>query len=145
MERTWKASVVVLSVLLTCSVVAAQSTEMDRPTQLTSRDTSADWGPQPTTHYYTFEAGPGEFSILMAVRPSAGCSFGILDANYKQVGGETIWADAGEEQKIDRFTLKKKDKIVLKVGCQQWYPNNRTHNYHFRLSGVVDLPETSNK
>jgi hypothetical protein len=145
LKRTWKVISSVGLLLLTWSTIAAQSKEMDRPTQLTSRETSAEWGPPPIVHYYTFGAGPGEFSILLAAGPNSGCSFGILDANYKQIGEETIWASESEQQKIDRFTLDKKGKVVLKVSCQQWYENNRTRSYHFRLSGAVDLPENSNK
>ena len=140
MKTTLKVISMMMLLLLTCSMMAAQSTEMDRPTQLKSREASAEFGPQPVTHYYTFQAGPGEFSILMGVGRMAGCSFGVLDANYKQVGGETIWALDNEEQKIDRFTLKKKDKIVLKVACEL-RAGDGTRSYHFRLSGAVDLPE----
>jgi hypothetical protein len=132
--------------LLTCSMLVAQSTEMDRPTQLTSREASGEFGSQPITYYYTFEAGPGDFSFFIAAQGIGGTIYlrwEILDANLKNVNGFEYFTASSEEQKIDKFTLKGKEKILIQL---KYEPQNaRGGKYRFRLSGAVDLPESSNK
>lgn len=141
-----KITLALIPLVLAGSMLAAQSTEMGRPTQLTSREFSADFE-RNVTHYYSFEAGPGELTFLIGAQSIDGSAYvqwRIYDVNLKEVNGFGYFQTGNnEEQKIDRFTLKKKEKILITVVCQR--VTSRGGKYHFRLSGAVDLPESSNK
>lgn len=143
MKMIAKVTLILTLLLLTCSMLVAQSTQMDRPTQLTSREYAAEFG-QNVTHYYTFGAGPGDLQFFIGAEGIHGTVYvqwEILDENLKNVNGFEYFTASSEEQKIDHLTLKRKGKIMIKVKCD--LQNAQEGKYHFRLSGAVDLPEAN--
>lgn len=115
---------------------AAQSTEMDRPTRLSSPDASVVVD-RPVTHYYAFDAGPGEITVLVAVTHLL-VNWDLLDPNLKSMTGDSLYNSGSEDQKITRITLTRKATVVLKLRSDV-YSIGGGGSYRFRVGGAVDV------
>lgn len=120
--------------LCASTTASAQSTELDRPTRLTSTETKA-FVDRDVTHYYVLDAGPGEISIAMAVNHLM-TYWKILGPDLNPVAGDNLHASA-EDQKITRLNLLRKVSLILKVENTAY--TTGAGFYRFRLGGAVDL------
>lgn len=128
------------------SVAAAQSTEMDRPTRLSSPEASIRFDAS-VVHYYSFTAGPGEFTILVAAQHNSFYAAGwmhftLYDQNMKEMQDVSLSLGTNEKQEIHRYTLSKKSNVLLKVSADNTCVCSGAANwgrYRFRLSGAIDV------
>jgi outer membrane protein len=127
-------------------VSSAQSTEMDRPTPVTSIDTSARFD-RPLVHYYSFEAGPGEFTLLTAALLTDGGVFAagniwfrVLDGNLREIESINLSLGNTEEQKLNRYTLAQRSTVVLKIEVGT-FAFSKGGRYRFRLGGIIHVTD----
>src|SRR5262245_32493148 len=71
------------------TVLNAQSTQMHRPTRVTSIETTARFR-GPLVHYYAFEAGPGKFTLFTAAQLTDGGNVDAGNIRFKERPGD-IW------------------------------------------------------
>jgi hypothetical protein len=122
----------------------AQSTELDRRTRLIATEASASFD-RPVVHYYAFEAGPGEFTLLSAALLTDGGIFAagniwfyVLDGNLKEVDSVNLSLGDAEQQKLTRYTLTRKSAVVLEVEVGT-FAFSKGGRYRFRLGGAVNI------
>lgn len=130
----------------------AQSTELDRPTRLTSREVTVRVG-APTTHYFAFDVGPGDFTILFAARLDGGIYSGgaiscdLYDGDLNKLSLYVKCPNFGintESQERTTITAQQKGTVVLAVTVLT-LAEARTANarYRLRLGGAVNIDETA--
>jgi hypothetical protein len=142
LRRTVNCSIVGLIFLIaSASLIQAQSTEMDRPTPITLLEVSRTVD-ESVAHYYSFEAGPGEMSLLIASRRSERGAFTVhfelFDEKLNRVERDYLSSYGNEEQKILKFTLAKKQQLLLKISTE-FALGATSGRYRIRLGGAVAL------
>jgi hypothetical protein len=142
-----------IATAISCSLVfnavgSAQSAEMDRPTSLSAPQVSITFNTPNVVHYYSFNAGPGEVTIMVGSKANGGAFGGgtvywtLYDQDSKKVDTITLSSGSTETQEIHRYTLKTRMTVLLKVDAQMvcvCAPTQQGGLYRFRLSGAVDV------
>ena len=149
MTRPWIQLFVIIGATSICfdGRASAQSTQIDQPTALTSREVIVKVG-GPATHYFSFEAGPGDLSFVFAAQLNGGAYSGgslhwtlsdenmkVLDSAYPSFGVNT------EEQKIKRYHVDGKGTFVLEVTVLSLADARGTARYRIKLGGDVNIDE----
>lgn len=110
---------------------AAQSTDLDRPTPLTTNEISGRWpGSKAASYFYSFEAGPGQIMLMLDF---------VVDHDIQNVSGELTdsfgrgFANLDDDQKrselsyfttpkglrlVGRYELKRRQKLVVRVSSE---------------------------
>jgi hypothetical protein len=141
MKQCWnvgmRVSLVSVMFIVLVRSATAQSTEMDRPTRLNQPEVSAVVD-TPIIHYYAFDAGPGEVTILVAATHLL-VNWELLDPNMRSMTEDSLYnGDTNEDQKMTKIKLIRKATVVLKVRSNI-YSNGGGGTYRFRLGGAVDV------
>lgn len=125
-----------------------QSKSRDNPTPLTSPEISKYLDRKSNSEsagndYYSFSAGPGEVVITLNVlgdsKTLTYVSFTLFDEDARAITGETVGSSGEEEKGIKRFTLSKKQTILLRISVIS--PYTTAGKYRIQLSGAIDLGE----
>jgi hypothetical protein len=90
-----------------------QSPDMDRPTLLKSAEQKVVVERE-GAHYYAFDAGPGEVTVMVAVTHLVG-TVKLLDPNMRELVSEVIVnTENYEQQKMLRVNLTRKAGLCFK-------------------------------
>ena len=134
-----KLSFLLLTLLIIAVPSAAQSTDRDNPTQLTSNEIKDEGTGKSVEYYYGFTAGPGEVTItvdLKAKAYSTAVRFELLDAESNQILAHNMNAatTTGAERVVKKVRVREKQAVVLKLVL-----DSNTGEYMVRLGGAVEF------
>ena len=133
---------VLLTLIALAGSAAAQSTDRDNPTRLTSNVISGTMDvPQRTNYYYAFTAGPGEVRITLDVQSprSSGTavSVALLDMDARQIGDSSFGLNSinnEEVREVRRVQFNRRQPVILRV-----FVESGPGRYKVQLAGAVDL------
>jgi hypothetical protein len=134
-----------LLVLITAAGSAlAQSTDRDHPTPFTSTEINGELKAEEIEYFYSFTAGPGEFTITVDVKSSdgtTGTAFELLDADANKVllccEGAQADSTGTTGRDVQSIKLGKRQTVILHLTPFKY----GSGTYRVRLSGVVALAE----
>ena len=137
-----KAPSILLALLMLAISAAAQSTDRDNPTQLTSNEIKDVGVGKTVEYYYGFTAGPGEVTItidLKAKAYSTAVRFELLDAESNQILTHNMNAatTTGGERVVKKARVREKQQVILKLVL-----DSNTGEYMIRLGGAVEFQST---
>jgi hypothetical protein len=137
-----KSYFLLLALLLLAVPAAAQSTDRDNPTMLTSNEIKDEGVGKSIEYYYGFTAGPGEVTItvdLKAKSYSTAVRFELLDAESNQILAHNMNAatTTGAERVVKKARVREKQSVVLKLVL-----DSNTGEYMVRLGGAVEFAST---
>lgn len=138
-----------LLVLITATGSAfAQSNNRDHPTPLTSNEIRGELSGNDIEYFYSFTAGPGEFTITVDVKSSdgtTGTNFELLDSDASKVllCCEYAQADStgGSGRDVKSIKLGKRQTVILHLTPFKYGKGT----YRVRFSGAVALAEHREK
>jgi len=120
----------------------AQSTNRDHPTRFTSDEIKGDLDGREIEYFYSFTAGPGEFTITVDVKSSGGTTgtaFELLDADGDKVllccEGAQADSTGTSGRDVKSIKLGKRQTVVLHLTPFTY----GTGTYRVRISGAVDV------
>src|SRR5262249_15762135 len=106
---------------VTSATAVAQSREMDRPTELKSREQSVMFDSR-VQHYYTFTAGPGDVRLFIAGQAFNGgavaVSAQLYDDRLEKIGNYKMITPWPDGQDMLTNTLARRQKVVLQIIAQ---------------------------
>jgi len=114
------------------------STNIDKPTLLSSNETRGNGVGENISYYYTFSAGPGEVKVTVDGKNKVGFGSAIdveisdLDAKTLldiNLGNTTI-----DKRKVKRFQIGRQQQVILRILLSKV-----TLDYMVRLEGAVDF------
>lgn len=131
-----------LALLLVAIPAAAQSTDRDNPTMLTSNEIKDEGVGKSVEYYYGFTAGPGEVTITVDLKArsySTAVRFELLDAESNQILAHNMNAatTTGGERVVKKTRVREKQSVVLKLVL-----DSNTGEYMVRLGGAVEFGGT---
>jgi hypothetical protein len=137
-----RAGFLLLALLFLSIPAAAQSTDRDNPTQLTSNEIKDEGVGKTVEYYYGFTAGPGEVTVtvdLKAKAYSTAVRFELLDAESNQILTHNMNAatTTGGERAVKKARVREKQQVTLKLVL-----DSNTGEYMIRLGGAVEFQST---
>ena len=126
-------------------LAAAQSPELDRPTQIVSREVNVRIVDR-ETRYFSFEAGPGDVTLMFAARMDGGAYTGgsidcqLYDQNHRpmNLGLGCGFGVNSESQIVRSFSMPRRQTVILGVQVLSMVQPTAPR-YRFRLNGAVNL------
>lgn len=122
----------------------AQSTDRDRPTPFTSTEINGELKAEEVEYFYSFTAGPGEFTITVDVKSSdgtTGTAFELLDADANKVllccEGAQADSTGTTGRDVKSIKLGKRQTVILHLTPFKY----GSGTYRVRISGAVELAE----
>ena len=133
-----KASLLLVALLLLAVPAAAQSTDRDNPTVLTSNEIKDEGPGKAVEYYYAITAGPGDVTItvdLKAKSYSTAARFELLDAESNQLVAHNMNASTttGAERVVKKVRVREKQQVVLKLVL-----DSNAGEYMVRFAGAVE-------
>jgi TIR domain-containing protein len=123
----------------TIQKVDVPSTNIDKPTLLTSNEIRGNGVGEDISYYYTFNAGPGTVKVTVdgknkpgGLTNAIGVEISDLDAKrllYIGMGNTTI-----DKRKVERFQLGRRQQVIMRILLDE-----RTLDYMVRLEGPIDF------
>ena len=146
--RTQLATLTFLVLFGSVASIAAQSTDIDRPTPVTSNVISGnlDKSEKGRYYYYSLSAGPGEVNFTLSIGNSVGggtlnifqAGLTVIDENEVILGSFSATSgtyNGGQQNQI--ITLKRRQRIILKFGhTSMSYGGGE---FRLRIGGAVDF------
>ena len=129
-----------VSILLIATIAIganAQSQDRDNPTPLSSNTIKGSGVGKKVEYYYGLTAGPGEIVVTVDLKANAGSTNAdveIFDANSKKIFYYFPNATSTNEHTIKRFTVKSKQKVLLRLSFDA-----DLGNYAINLGGAVEI------
>lgn len=133
-----------LALVVFANVANAQSTDIDRPTPITSNIVSGslERGEKGRLYYYSVVAGPGEVNFTLSIGKSDGGVFQagltVLDENEVVLASLTATSHTyggGQGNKI--VTLKRRQWITLQFGHTAF--SDGGGDFRLRIGGAVEF------
>ena len=119
------------------------STNIDKPTLLTSNEIRGNGVGEDISYYYTFNAGPGTVKVTVdgknkpgGLTNAVGVEISDLDAKrllYIHMGNTTI-----DKRKVERFQLGRRQQVIMRILLDEL-----TLDYMVRLEGPIDFSPTT--
>jgi hypothetical protein len=120
----------------------SQSTDFSRPTPLTSVPLVLEGdGSQDISHYYSFEAGPGNILVTLdgrASKYSTNVQVRISDTNRNELGMVYLVAGNSPSSETKRLTIPKRQRLILETIEHQDAQMGQL-KYSVNVSGAVHL------
>jgi hypothetical protein len=127
----------------TIQTAGVPSTNIDKPTLLTSNEIRGNGVGEDISYYYTFNAGPGTVKVTVdgknkpgGLTNAVGVEISDLDAKrllYIHMGNTTI-----DKRKVERFQLGRRQQVIMRILLDE-----RTLDYMVRLEGPIDFSPTT--
>jgi hypothetical protein len=126
----------ILLIAATAIGANAQSQDRENPTPLTSNTIKGSGTGQKVEYYYSFTAGPGEVVVTVNLKAKAGAT--NADVEVFAADAKIFYyypnATSTNEHAIKRFTVKGKQKVVLRLAFDA-----DLGNYAIKLGGAVEF------
>jgi len=142
MKRSFLLGVGLVLLIAATGSAAAQSTDRNRPTPLTSNELSGELHGNGGETFYSFVAGPGELTIAVEVKSTDGTlamPFELLNANGADalVCCEFAQADAPGQtgRAVKSVRLRSRQTVILHLTEYQYGAGT----YRVRLSGPISF------
>jgi hypothetical protein len=142
MKRSFLLGVGLVLLIAATDSAAAQSTDRNRPTPLTSNELSGELHGNGGETFYSFVAGPGELTIAVEVKSTDGTlamPFELLNANGADalVCCEFAQADAPGQtgRAVKSVRLRSRQTVILHLTEYQYGAGT----YRVRLSGPISF------
>jgi len=122
------------------------STNIDKPTLLTSKEIRGNGVGENISYYYTFSAGPGEVKVtvdskskpgLLPIRPgefSDAVAVEVSDLDAKRLFYVEMNYNAIGKRKVERFQLGRRQQVIMRILLGEF-----TLNYMVRVEGSIDF------
>jgi hypothetical protein len=116
------------------------STNIDKPTLLTSNEIRGNGVGEDISYYYTFNAGPGEVKVTVDGKnkpknySGSAIDVEISDLDAKRLLRINLGNTQIDERKVERFQLGRRQQVILRILLVE-----STLDYMVRLEGAVDF------
>jgi outer membrane protein OmpA-like peptidoglycan-associated protein len=102
------------------AVAGAGSTDIDAPTRLTTNRVAADGPSRPVTYYYTFNAGPGELTLIGDGRNTSAAMtealrLGLYTLRSERVCELTLGNTTLDKRVTTTCTFDKREPVILRA------------------------------
>lgn len=139
LRRPGMAVAALLLLIVATGSVAAQSTDRDAPTPLTTSDLKADFSDTDPEYFYSFTAGPGEVVFTLDVRGTGGGGgvpyIFLFNKDGKEIDSFNQIVGGGSSEKlVKRMSFAKRQTVIMRVG-----KHIGKGSYRLRSSGAVAL------
>jgi TIR domain-containing protein len=124
------------------------STNIDKPTLLTSNEIRGNGVGEDISYYYTFNAGPGEVKVTVDGKNKPGGSFRdqladpiaveMSDLDAKILLGIRIDHTTIDRRKVERFQLHRRQQVIMRIFLVE-----NTLDYMVRVEGPIDFSPTT--
>lgn len=146
-RQIYEIIICLLALVVLANVVNAQSKDKNNPTRLTSNKISSPIyvNNSGETFYYRFEAGPGDIIATLNVDPERrGTNQVVVDFLLSETGKNlttlSVYAYYKAEQQIQRFTLSRRQMVIMKV----WFAlADSQGRYELLLAGATKIGKSS--
>lgn len=129
--------------LFTGGLLAAQSTNPDRPTVLNDGQLRVSIPNNQTKYYYTFMLREGELKLTADVSGAAGSiRFEIVDEDFKTIGpgSSNYWyTGAPSKRSVSRYNSTKRQKVILILSSSHVHGNSLA----LRIEGAAEFGQVS--
>lgn len=135
-----KKSIVLFILYVTfMSTTSAQSTNQAKPTVLTETEFTAKGPSKETNYYFSFTAGPGEFSVTLQIKATDFSTFARLEVlttglNALAMHNMNATTGTGPQEVTKKIVLKKQQTIILKTTL-----DHNLNEYKITLGGAVKV------
>jgi TPR repeat protein len=123
------------------------STNIDKPTLLTSKEIRGNGVGEAISYYYTFNAGPGEVKVTVdgknkpGLHPSftGGDSTDAVDVEISDLDAKRLFYiemddTTIDKRKVERFQLGRRQPVIMRIFLSKF-----TLDYMVRLEGPIDF------
>ena len=123
----------------TASVAGAGSTDIDEPTRLNTHRIKAAGTDQPTSYYYTFNAGPGELTLTIDGKNKPAAATEALRVSLLTLRSERVCEVALGNTTLDKRAVQacrfdKREPVILRVDTSA-----ETIDWRVRFDGPHDF------
>jgi hypothetical protein len=120
----------------------APSTNIDKPTLLTSNEIRGNGVGENISYYYTFNAGPGTVKVTVDGKNKPGVANAIRvkisDLDAKELLSVSIGNTTIDQRQVARFELGRRQQVIIRILLHKL-----TADYMVRLEGPIDLIPTT--
>jgi hypothetical protein len=115
------------------------STNIDKPTLLTSNEIRGNGVGEDISYYYTFNAGPGEVKVTVDGKNKPGGITNAIGVEISDLDAKTLLQinlgnTQRDKRKVERFQLGRRQQVILRILLDE-----RSLDYMVRLEGAVDF------
>jgi hypothetical protein len=119
------------------------STNIDKPTLLTSNEIRGNGVGEGISYYYTFNAGPGMVKVTLDGKSKPGnvsnaISVEISDLDAKRLLYINIGYTTIDKRKVERFQLDRRQQVIMRILLAKG-----TLDYLVRVEGPIDFSPTT--
>ncbi len=126
----------------TSSPIATPSTNIDKPTLLTSNEIRGNGVGEDVSYYYTFNAGPGEVKVTVdgknkhigIQRITDAVAVEISDSDAKRLLYVEIEDTGIDKRKVARFQLGHRQQVIMRILLGEF-----SLDYMVRVEGSIDF------
>jgi hypothetical protein len=129
----------------TATPESSPTTDIDKPTPLTSNEIRGKGVGEDISYYYTFNAGPGEVKVTIDGKNKGGLlsrDFGdlpdlgveILDLDVKRLFYVDRALSKLGERKVESFQLRRRQQVIMRILL-----GKHTLDYMVRVEGPIDF------
>jgi hypothetical protein len=124
---------------VSANTARSQSTNQKQPTHLTQTEFTGKGPSQETNYYFSFTAGPGEFSVTLQIKATDYSTFARLEVlttglNALAMHNMNATTGTGPQEVTKKIVLKKQQTIILKTTL-----DHNLNEYKITLGGAVKV------
>jgi hypothetical protein len=129
---------------------SSPSTNIDKPTPLTSNEIRGNGVGETISYYYTFNAGPGTVKVTVDSKNKPGLlpirsgefndavAIEISDLDAKRLFYVKMDYHTADKRQVERFQLGRRQQVIMRIWLGEF-----TLDYMVRLEGPIDFSPTT--
>jgi hypothetical protein len=140
--RMYSFLLTLLLLTLGAATAAAQSSDPDSPTQMTSNVVEGEGDGHAAAFYYRFAGGPGDVKIAVDGKTdgySSPLKVELMDEDGKTLESVYVVAVKTGKREVKKFHVIRQQPVIMKVSMQD-DPDIKLLTYKIKLEGDVGFP-----